>query len=87
MWGWVVAVIVLVVVAWVVAICYEIANPGKLNWNQPYWWVPRRRAGEGSRPPRSEARPPASPGDARPPASPGEPRPRAPGDGDHRSAG
>jgi hypothetical protein len=42
--GWFVVLFVIVGAAWIAAICYELAKPGKLNWNQPYWWLPRKAA-------------------------------------------
>lgn len=42
--GWIVAIFVVIALAWTVAICYEFARPGKLNWNQPSWLLPRKRA-------------------------------------------
>jgi len=62
--GWIVAVFVVIALAWAVAICYEFARPGKLNWNQPSWLIPRRRSGTpprggaGPQPPRDGAEPP-----------------------------
>ena len=41
--GWIVAIFVVIALAWTVAICYELVRPGKLNWNQPSWLIPRKR--------------------------------------------
>lgn len=43
--GWIVAIFVVIALAWAVVIGYELVRPGKLNWNQPSWLIPRRRTG------------------------------------------
>ena len=55
--GWIVAIFVVIALAWTVAICYEFVRPGKLNWNQPSWLIPRKRPGTGPRQPRDGAGP------------------------------
>jgi hypothetical protein len=72
--GWIVAIFVVIALAWTVAIGYEFARPGKLNWNQPSWLIPRRRAGTGPPPPVERSGPQA-----------GDPGPRVPPGEDHRA--
>jgi hypothetical protein len=74
--GWIVAIFVVIALAWTAAICYELVRPGKLNWNQPSWLIPRKRPGTGPRQPRDGAGPREQPRDDRSREQPRDDGPR-----------
>jgi hypothetical protein len=55
--GWIIAAIVLVAIAWAVAVRYEIARPGGIR-NQPARWTRFRSPGKGAPPDDAEPLPP-----------------------------
>ena len=83
--GWIVTIFVVIALAWAVAICYEFARPGKLNWNQPSWLIPRRRTppGSGAGPHHPPGGGPHHPPGGAGPQPPGGAGPQPPRDEDH----